>query len=114
MHAPRRSSLTGLADLTTRRTSLLAFSGAALASLARHPPVTEAKKIKNKARKRCQQQGSACQEFATRLCTHFHPPSPIRDACENRANACCASIAECQGSDYFDCLFDHVEDLVPV
>lgn len=112
---------TGCGDLTTRRTSLLALGGAALTGLASRAPAAEAKKNKNKAQKkanrkaerRCRQQGPRCQEFATRLCAAFHPPGGARDACLNRANACCASIESCAGGEYFDCLSEHAEDLAP-
>ena len=84
-------------------------------------PDAEAKKNKNKAQKkankkaerRCEKQGTPCQEFAARLCARVHPPGALRDACLNRANACCSSIEQCDGGAYFDCLFDHLEDLAP-
>ena len=117
MNTRRPPSLTGLADLTTRRTSLLTVGGAALATLAGHAPEAAARKTKSKARKarkRCEKQGTACQDFAARLCALHHAPGPLRQSCENRANACCASIEQCDGGAYFVCLFDHLEALEPV
>ncbi len=109
------SSLTGLADLTTRRTSLLALGGAALATLAGHAPGTKANKNKarKKAKKQCEKQGNACGEFTAQLCAQRRPPGGLRDACLNRGNACCSSIEQCDGGEFFDCLFDHFEDLAP-
>jgi hypothetical protein len=104
-------------NLTTRRTSLIALGGAALTTLLHRSPVAEAKnknKANKKSKQRCQKQGTPCQEFATRLCALHHPPSPIRTACENRANECCTSIEQCNGGEYFACLFDHLDDLEPV
>lgn len=109
------------AAAVSRRASLLTVGGAALAALASRSPDVGAKnrnkakkKARKKAEKRCRQQGPPCLEFATRLCAAFHPPSPIRDACLNRANACCASIETCDGGDYFACLSEHAEDLAPI
>lgn len=102
--------------LTSRRSSLLALGGMAAWLNVRQIPA-EAKKTSNavkKSKKRCQQQGNACEAFALRLCAHVHPPSPIRSACENRASACCSSIEQCDASAYYECLFEHIEDLVPV
>ncbi len=117
MHARLTSSLTGLADFTTRRTSLLALGGAGLATLAGHVPATEARKNKNKARKKakkqCEKQGNACREFIAQLCAQRRPLGGLRDACLDRGNACCSSIEQCDGGEYFDCLFDHLEDLAP-
>jgi hypothetical protein len=119
MSEQRNAAATAHRNLATRRPSLVALGGAALAALTSRSPAAEAKKNKKsksrkKEAKRCQKQGASCQEFATRLCALHHPPSPIRTACENRANACCASIEQCDGGEYFACLFDHLEDLEPV
>lgn len=107
-------------EAVSRRTSLLTLGGAALTTLASRSPEAEAKtrskakkKARKKAEKRCRQQGPPCLEFATRLCAAFHPPGSGRDACLNRANACCASIEACDGGEYFACLSEHAEDLAP-
>ena len=119
MREQRSNPLTGRGELTTRRTSLVGLGGLALAALASRASETEAKKnkknkSKEKCGKRCKKQGNSCREFAAQLCEQRRPPGPVRDACLDRANACCSSIEQCDGGEYFDCLFDHIEDLAPV
>ena len=54
---------------------------------------------------------STRQEFAPLMCALYHAPGSGRDACQNRASACCASIETCDGGAYFACLFDQLQDI---
>jgi len=69
---------------------------------------------KKKAKQRCEKQGQSCREFGNQLCALFHPTGPLRAPCEQRAEACCSPLEQCNGGEYFACLLDHLEDLIPV
>jgi hypothetical protein len=119
LREPLANTTFGHVNLTGRRTSLLAFGGAALAALAIQEPAAEARKngarkSRKKSVRRCQKQGPACREFARQPCAHVFAPSPLRDACVNRGEGCCSAVETCEGGDYFACLLAHMRDLVPV
>jgi hypothetical protein len=96
------------ADGLSRRGSLVALSGAALAATFAGASVTKAGKAGKKARKKCKKQGSPCREFADELCETLLPPGGEQDACKEDAKACCPSLEKCKGAAFFDCAFQVV------
>jgi len=98
------------ADALSRRGSLLALGGLALATAI---PASTAKAAKGKNRKKrkqiCQRQIAPCEAFFAALC--FGDP-----ACEAEFFPCCAPLADCDSAGVLECLFfcgcDELNDLV--
>jgi hypothetical protein len=92
------------ADAVSRRTSLLALGGSALAaSLAE--PVTAKKKVatdkqnaKKQVKKKCRRQVRACQTFFSGFCSGI-------PECEEEFFPCCDSLAQCDAAGMLTCLF---------
>jgi hypothetical protein len=114
----------------SRRTSLLALGGAALARAVHGLSPAEAKKKRKKGRKRnrkraqecpecpecsecpeeeppvdqCAPQEAPCREFAEQFCPLFHPPGPPSLPCVVATYLCCRSLGQCDAEAFFVCL----------
>lgn len=88
---------------TSRRGSLPALGGTALAAAAADSMAGKAKKGKNqkKANERCKQQVSSCQEVLAALCERF--PGCI----EADLLPCCGPLSTCQSGTALDCAFGY-------
>jgi hypothetical protein len=87
-------------DALTRRTSLFGL-GAGMLTLA-SPPTTRAKntknkKIKKKARKKCQSQVGQCETEVREMCGDYQ-------ACVDAQLPCCPTLATCNLVSFFACL----------
>jgi hypothetical protein len=81
----------------SRRSSLLALGGAALAAAVSEP--TRAKqKTKKQVRKKCRRQVAPCRSFFAGVC--FGDPD-----CEAALFPCCDYLAQCDSGSMFECIF---------
>lgn len=90
----------------SRRGSLLALGGAALAAAVTGPSHTQAaksgKKTRKKARKVCRRQVGQCHDFLDWACPD--------QTCVDRLESCCASFAKCDANTALQCIFDPQPD----
>ena len=98
------------ADALSRRGSLLALGGLALAASVPASTVKGRKgKNRKKRRKTCQRQVAPCQAFFTAIC--FGDPD-----CEAEFFPCCEQLANCDSAGLLECFFfcgcDELNDLV--
>jgi hypothetical protein len=84
------------AEVVSRRRSIIAMGGAALAAAISNPLETEAGKSGKKSKKRCKRQKQQCRSFYEGLCQG----DPF---CEERYFACCEFLASCNASAYLQC-----------
>jgi hypothetical protein len=84
------------ADAMSRRASLSALSGAAMA-IASAPTVTSAGKAGKKANRKCRRQGKQCRAFATAECGDDQE-------CLDAFLPCCAFFSRCQAEPGLPCL----------
>src|SRR5687768_12943979 len=90
----------------TRRRSLAAFGGAALAAAVSQAQIAQAgkagKKAKKRVKKTCQRQDGQCAAFFTELCEK----SPCEPEAIDAALACCAILRSCDAGDFMACMFE--------
>jgi hypothetical protein len=92
----------------SRRGSLMTLGGAGLAAFA-GPSIVEGKKPGKKARKRarkkgkkkCRKQDARCVQVFADLCAEEADP----EFCEAAFSPCCAFLAQCQATSFFECAF---------
>ena len=84
-------------DAVSRRNSLLALGGAALAASG-VKPVSAKQKAKKQVRKKCRRQVTPCRSFFAGVC--FGDPD-----CEAALFPCCDYLAQCDSGSMFECLF---------
>ena len=101
----------GATNGLSRRNSVLALGGAALAATFAGAATASAGKAGKKAKKKCKKQVAPCQEFAQDLCALFLPPGADRDNCVAAASDCCSPLSRCQGGPFFDCALQVVVDI---
>lgn len=87
----------------SRRHSLLALGGAALAASLSSASVAKAGTAGKKAKKKCKKQGPACQQFANDLCDLFFDPGTELDECIDSASDCCSPLTRCAAGEFFSC-----------
>jgi hypothetical protein len=92
----------------SRRGTLMSLSSAGLSVLGASSVVFAGssnkkanKRAKKKGRKKCQKQLDQCDEFFKDLCSEEEEP----EVCEALFTPCCAFLAQCQTSGFFDCVF---------
>ena len=90
----------------TRRRSLAALGGAALAAALVTPRQVEArkagKKAKQRVKKTCRRQDGQCAAFFAKLCEEIECEPEAIDA----ALACCAILRSCDAGKFMACMFD--------
>lgn len=86
------------ADAVSRRGSLLALGGAALAAAAVEKPARARQKAKKQVKKKCKRQVAPCRSFFAGVC--FGDPE-----CEAALFPCCDFLAKCDSGAMFECLF---------
>jgi hypothetical protein len=89
----------------SRRGSLLALGGGALAALLAPSEIAEAgkqaKKAKKRAAKKCKQQKGQCRTyFSETYCSGSENP----ELCEALYLPCCDFLADCQPTAFLDCV----------
>ena len=101
------------ADAVSRRASVLAFGGAALAAVMRGAPVARAKdkgakrakkklkKVKKQFAQACAAQPGQCQAAMSAFCATTNDPA----VCLQLVTPCCALITDCNVGPAFTCLF---------
>jgi hypothetical protein len=98
----------------TRRTSLVAIGGAALASALARPAPAHAGKAGKKAKKMCRRQIGQCETSVTAFCATASELLEIdREACEASVLPCCGSFKGCQAGSFFRCFDTGVSSLLP-
>jgi hypothetical protein len=80
----------------SRRTSLLALGGTAMA-IAATPTVTSAGKAGKKAKQRCKRQGKQCRNVLAAECGNDQE-------CLDEFLRCCGPFSRCQARQGFNCL----------
>jgi hypothetical protein len=85
------------ADAVSRRNSLLALGGMALAAGIAEPAIAK-KKSKNQAKKKCRRQVPRCKSYFAGFC--LGDPD-----CEAELFPCCEFLAKCDPGSMLDCLF---------
>jgi hypothetical protein len=94
--------------VASRRASLRALAGAALAGSGRRSPAEAAKKSKNrrrtttKARAKCQTQVAACREQFRAFCQDDR-------TCAAATFPCCDPLEECQADETLECAYAYLE-----
>lgn len=102
-HVPSRA-----VTIASRRASLLALAGAALAGSGRRSPAEAAKKSKNrrrntnKARAKCQKQVAVCREQFRAFCQDDR-------TCAAATFPCCDPLEECQAGETLACAYAYLE-----
>lgn len=90
------------ADAMSRRKSMLALGGLALAASLAEPPAALGKKKKRRAkkqvRKKCRRQVRDCRNFFSGFCGGI-------PECEEEFYPCCEELAKCDAGAMFTCLF---------
>jgi hypothetical protein len=92
----------------TRRGSLMTLGGAGLAAMA-GPSTAEAgksdkkanRKARKKGKKKCKKQDGQCVQVFEELCATEGDP----EFCEDAFIPCCAFLAQCQTTAFFECAF---------
>lgn len=87
-------------DALTRRTSLMGLGAGALALAGMLPASarnTQSKKIKKKARQKCQSQVGQCEAEVLEICADDQ-------ACIDRQLPCCPALATCNLFSFFACI----------
>lgn len=108
MEALRASAPSATASVASRRASLLAFAGAALAGSGHRSPAEAARKSKNrrrnknKAKAKCQQQVATCREQFREFCQDDR-------ACAAAIFPCCSPLEECQAGEAIACAYAYLE-----
>jgi hypothetical protein len=113
------------AQAVSRRSSLAALSGAALAAGLLATPITSAakdnkgKKAKQKAKKRCTQQEDQCHEAVQVFCTPAAAASAesvtaegTPEFCKQQFSPCCEFFANCDARTGVACLLERFEEFV--
>lgn len=93
----------------TRRATLAGLGGAALAgvltpALAGKNTRKAVKRAKKQSKKKCRNQEGQCAQAFTDLCARNADPEDAA-ACTLQFTACCAFLADCQTTAFFDCTF---------
>ena len=108
MEAPSNRVPRKTVAVASRRASLLALAGAALAGSGRRPPAEAARKRKNrrrnknKARAKCQKQAAVCREQLRRFCQDDR-------ACAAATFPCCDPLEVCQAGETLECAYAYLE-----
>jgi hypothetical protein len=100
MHSQVRDGVNQRAlNVVSRRSSILAIGGSALAAALAKPASTRAGKSgKNKnAKKRCKRQVQQCRNAYVDICD-------VNVACTETVATCCAHLATCNAGAAFECL----------
>jgi hypothetical protein len=104
-----------MATVISRRSSLLAFGGAALAASAAPAPTLAGKankKANNKANKKCKRQIGQCENTVPPACDD--PELRVtREECLALILPCCQHFEGCQAGEVFDCLKAAAEAMAP-
>jgi hypothetical protein len=105
MNTKQIDELAARAGELSRRGSLLALGGAALATLFAPSEIAEAakraKKAKKRAAKKCRQQKGQCRTyFSETYCAGGENP----ELCEVLYLPCCDFLADCQPTAFLDCV----------
>lgn len=126
MASSREFTPLSLAAGASRRQSLLALGGSALAAAVSSWSPADAKRKGKNARKRkrknartntdndnglCEEQLEPCRDFVDDFCALFNPPGPPRDVCITRAIVCCEPIMRCDGEGFFACLLERIQSI---
>lgn len=108
MEAPSSRVPRRTAAVASRRVSLLALAGVALAGSGRRSPAEAARKSKNrrrtrnKARAKCQKQVAVCREL-------FRAFRQDDRTCAAATFPCCDPLEECQAAETLECAFAYLE-----
>lgn len=86
------------ADAVSRRNSILALGGAALAAAVMTEPTSSRRKAKKQVKKKCKRQVAPCRAFFAGLC--------LGDLdCQDALFPCCDHLAQCDSGAMFECMF---------
>jgi hypothetical protein len=103
------------ADTVSRRSSLAALSGAALAAGLLAPMTSrakddKAKKAKRKARRKCQRQVDQCRQGVGDLCLVIYG-SPSAGECILHFDECCQPLASCDVPQAVACAVQKISEI---
>jgi hypothetical protein len=92
-----------------RRTVVAGLGGIALGgvltpALAGKNSRKAVKRAKKQSKKKCRNQEGQCAQVFTDLCARNADPADAA-ACTQQFTACCAFLADCQATAFFDCTF---------
>lgn len=96
------------AAAVSRRSSLLALGGAALAASAVGPSVARAGKAGKKAKKKCKRQRGPCLDTVELVCAELTDPGAEREQCIETFTECCGFLAKCQAANFFECVLGNI------
>jgi hypothetical protein len=111
MHAQTFDTLTRqTASSVSRRRSLLALGGAAVAGALAAPMLAlaskDSKKAKKKKKKKCNGQIGQCEDFFTDLCAN--PDAECEPDELAAARFCCSQLKNCKAGEAVSCFFSLV------
>ena len=94
----------------SRRQTLTALAGAGLGvwqapALGSKKTRKAVKRAKKQSKKKCRNQEGQCAQVFTDLCAAGNADPADAADCTLQFTACCAFLADCQATTFFDCTF---------
>ena len=81
----------------------IALGGLLTPALASKKTRRAVKRAKKQSNKKCRNQQGQCSQSITELCTTRNPDPADAAVCITQFSACCAFLADCQVTSFFDC-----------
>jgi hypothetical protein len=82
----------------------IALGGVLTPALANKKQRKAVKRAKKQSKKKCRNQEGQCSQAFTDLCTTRNSDPAGAAACITEFTACCAFLADCQATSFFDCV----------
>jgi len=91
-----------------RRALVAGLGGVALGGVLTPVPASKksrkaVKRAKKQSKKKCRNQEGACAQALTEICQNGNGDPADTAACITQFTACCAFLADCQVTSFFDC-----------
>jgi hypothetical protein len=108
MDTPKFLSVVEIHGERARRVVVAGLGGFALGglltpTLASKKTRRAVKRAKKQSKKKCRNQQGQCSQSITEVCTTRNPDPAVAAACITQFSACCAFLADCQVTSFFDC-----------